>query len=178
MVWLPEFAPAAFSYLAEVPDSNADTIDLKTLNIDIVHEADGTSVARLDSGQSLIFSTKSATSTLGILLPLDDHWHTRVAAALRLRDQILGLVPSKDFLTRQQRTRIILACRMLDARERSASYRTIARHLFGPSRVAGEPWKTSSLKAQIARLMAHGMRLTEFGYRSILLGRSPTARPD
>ncbi|GAB5471662.1 MAG: hypothetical protein Kilf2KO_46920 [Rhodospirillales bacterium] len=36
---------------------------------------------------------------------------------------------------------------------------------------AEEPWKTSSLKAQVARLAAHGRFLIDTGYKALLRGR-------
>ena len=79
-------------------------------------------------------------------------------------------------LTPQQRRRIQLALRTLDARRDRASYQTIARHLYGAEAVSREHWKTSSIKAKITRLSAHGTHLTTKGYRFLLLGKGPTGR--
>jgi hypothetical protein len=48
----------------------------------------------------------------------------------------------------------------------------LAVTLFGEARVADEPWKTSSLKAQVARLVAHGRMMVDRGYRHLLRGKS------
>jgi hypothetical protein len=56
-----------------------------------------------------------------------------------------------------------------------ASYRTIAEVLFGADRVAAEPWKTSSLRGQVLRLVAEGRRLMRGRYRQLL--RPPKRRP-
>lgn len=63
------------------------------------------------------------------------------------------------------------ALRCVDARDTGASYRAMATVLFGARRVADEPWKTSSLKAQVARLTVHGRMLVDRGYRRLLRGR-------
>lgn len=172
--WLPQVAPAAVCYLAEVPGETVPTLNLENVALDAVRIDETVAVLRIKSGPSLVLDAKSLSCAAGILLPLDEHWSTRVVAARRLREHLLGRSPTKDPLTRQQRARILSACRLLDAQAVEASYRTIARHVFGPSRVDQEPWKTSSIKAQIARLAAHATHLTERGYRSLLLGQSPT----
>ena len=90
--------------------------------------------------------------------------------------QLLHHKRSPPPLTAQQRRRIQLALRTLDARRDRASYQTIARQLFGAEAVSREHWKTSSLKAQITRLSGHGTHLITKGYRFLLLGRGPTGR--
>ncbi len=173
--WLPQIAPAAVCYIADVPGETVPTLNLKNVGLDAARVDDDVVVLRLKSGPTLIFDARNLCCAVGILLPLDEHWSTRVAAAQRVREYLLGCGPTKDQLTRQQRTRILSACRVLDAQAVKASYRAIARHFFGPRRVDQEPWKTSSTKAQIARLATHATHLTERGYRSLLLGQSPTA---
>lgn len=62
----------------------------------------------------------------------------------------------------------ILTLRALDGSLAGASYRAIAEVLFGAERVAREPWKTSSLRAQMIRLVVKGRRLMRGGYRDLL----------
>lgn len=62
----------------------------------------------------------------------------------------------------------ILTLRALDGSLAGASYRAIAEALFGAERVAREPWKTSSVRAQVIRLVAKGRRLMRGGYRDLL----------
>ena len=109
-------------------------------------------------------------------MPLDEHWAARIDILKTLRAQLLHRKRSAPSLTPQQRRRIQLALRTLDARRDRASYQTIARHLYGAEAVSREHWKTSSLKAQITRLSAHGTHLTTKGYRYLLLGKGPTGR--
>lgn len=172
--WLPHVAPAAVCYLAEMPGETVPPLNIENVDLDAVRVDENVVVLRLMKGPSLILDAKNLKCVVGILLPLDEHWSTRVAAAQRVREHLLGHGPTENPLTWQQRARIQLACRLLDARAVKASYRTIARQIFGPSRVDQEPWKTSSIKARIARLSAHGTHLIDSGYRSLLLGHSPT----
>ena len=131
---------------------------------------------RLATGALLVLDAKNLQRPIGILLPLDEHWAARVDILKALRAQLLYRKRSPPPLTSQQRRRIQLALRTLDARRDDASYQTIARHLYGAEAVSREHWKTSSLKAQITRLSAHGTHLTSKGYRFLLLGKGPTGR--
>ena len=131
---------------------------------------------RLATGALLVLDAKNLHRPLGILVPLDEHWGARVDILKALRAQLFYRKRSPPPLTSQQRRRIQLALRTLDARRDRASYQTIARHLFGAEAVSREHWKTSSLKAQITRLSAHGTHLTTKGYRFLLLGKGPKGR--
>ncbi|RMB01976.1 DUF2285 domain-containing protein [Eilatimonas milleporae] len=108
--------------------------------------------------------------SIGVLIPLDDHWPVRVAAAERLRLRLIERTADPP-ITPQRRERIKRALRCMDGRRDGATYRAIAAAFFGARRVAEEPWKTSSLKAQIARLTAHGRRLIDQGYKNLLRGK-------
>lgn len=108
--------------------------------------------------------------SVGVLIPLDDHWPIRVAAAERLRLRLIERTADPP-ITPQRRERLKRALRCIDGRRDGATYRAIATAFFGARRVAEEPWKTSSLKAQIARLTAHGRRLIDQGYKNLLRGK-------
>ena len=133
---------------------------------------DGLSWKRLDRGTIVVGMVgDSETEPIGLLLPLDGNWSIRLATADRIRRHLLGL-PVGPLLTAQRRVRLKLALRCVDGRDADASYRALAVTLFGEARVADEPWKTSSLKAQVARLAAHGRMMVDRGYRHLLRGRS------
>ena len=155
-------------------DTTAPHIDADDLTV--IGTRDGLMYVRLATGALLVLDAKSIQRPIGILVPLDEHWSARVDALKALRAQLLYRKRSAPSLTPQQRRRIQLALRTLDARRDRASYQTIARQLFGAEAVSREHWKTSSLKTQITRLSAHGTHLTTKGYRFLLLGRGPTGR--
>jgi len=52
-----------------------------------------------------------------------------------------------------------------------ASYRTIATCLFGARRVDTEPWKTSSLRDTVIRLVRTGAAMVKGQYRGLLKPR-------
>ncbi|MBW3166998.1 DUF2285 domain-containing protein [Qipengyuania flava] len=103
-------------------------------------------------------------------MPLDGDWPTRLAAADRLYHQIIDRDADPP-ITRQRRDRLKRALRTIDGRQSGASYRAVATVFFGADRVAAEPWKTSSLKAQVARLASHGRMMIDQGYRNLLRGK-------
>lgn len=108
---------------------------------------------------------------IAVVIPIDADWSIRIEAARRLRDALVGKRPRRWF-THQRCRRIASALRTTDARQADATFRDIAIEYFGRDRVASDPWKTSALKAQTARLARYGRRLTSTGYRQLLRGRS------
>jgi hypothetical protein len=174
--WTPAIAPAAVGYILPVPGRDIQTLRIDAEDLTVIGTQDGPMCVRLPSGALVVLDANSLQGPVGILVPLDDHWAARIDMLNALRAQMSGRKKPPTPLTPQQRRRIRLALRTLDARQGRASYQTIARHLFGAEAVSREHWKTSSLKAQITRLSAHGAHLTTKGYRFLLLGRGPTGR--
>ena len=165
--WRPEIAPAVVTLVAALPDLGLPSITLADSIAELRTDDRGLSWMRLHNGTILVGAN---SESLGVLIPLDDDWPTRVAAADRLRRCLIGRTADPP-LTHQQRERLKRALRTVDGRRDGASYRTVATVFFGARRVAEEPWKTSSLKAQVARLAAHGRMLIDHGYRRLLQGR-------
>lgn len=132
-------------------------------------DAEGLSWVRLKEGVNLV-GDQVGDRPVGLLLPLDDDWPTRLAAADRLYHQIIDRDADPP-ITRQRRDRLKRALRTIDGRQSGASYRAVASVFFGADRVAAEPWKTSSLKAQVARLASYGRMMIDQGYRNLLRGK-------
>lgn len=170
--WRPEIAPAVVTLVAATPN-----LPLQSANIakDVVErrtDGRGLSWARLRDGAIIVgAATDIDAEPLSILIPIDDDWPVRVAAADRLRRRLIDRTTDPP-LTSQRRERLKRALRTIDGMRAGASYRSVATVFFGASRVAQEPWKTSSLKAQIARLAAHGRMLINNGYRKLLSSNS------
>jgi Uncharacterized conserved protein (DUF2285) len=166
--WAPAAAPAVVALLAPVPDIGIVSVARADLVPTGRARADGLDWYRVD-GHTFVIAGDSKGEPVGFLLPVDDVWSTRLAAAERARSLLLGRSPPRT-LTKQQGERIRGALRAIDGQEQGANYRSLATAFFGQERIDQEPWKTSSLKARVVRLVAHGRMLIADGYRRLLRG--------
>jgi hypothetical protein len=106
-----------------------------------------------------------------VLLPLDQLFEIRVAAATRLWRCMTGRKPGPNpaKLSAERRDRLILGLRALDGKLENASYRDIAEGLFGSRDVPGRDWKSHDLRDRTIRLVRYGVSMMQGGYRSLLL---------
>ena len=167
--WLPGDAPAAVSLFAPLPDVGIAATTLAAIPVVRREEDECVAWLRLESGAQLVGKANAGAAPLGVLLPLDETWPTRLAAAERLRRELAAL-PVEPPLTRQRCDRLKRALRCVDGMTTGASYRDVATVIFGARRLRADPWKTSSLKAQVVRLAAYGRKMVEGGYRDLLRG--------
>lgn len=106
-----------------------------------------------------------------VLLPLDQLFEIRAAAAIRLWRGLTGRKPGPNpaALSKARRDRLILGLRALDGRLEDASYREIAGVLFGIGDVSKRGWKTHDLRGRTIRLVRFGFDMMQGGYRMLLL---------
>lgn len=112
-----------------------------------------------------------AASEISAVLPMDDLFDVRVAAARRLWLALNArkIPPNPAQLTKQQRERYVLALRALDGKLADASYREIAGVLFGAKRIEDRGWKTHDLRDRTIGLWKLGRDMMEGGYRQLLV---------
>ncbi len=166
--WNPEDAPAVTQLIAPLPTDLRTAPLARLLHSAQTRDGSGLTWARLDNGTVLVGAIDDRDrKPFGILLPLDDDWPIRLAAAEGLCRALIDRTADPP-LSRQRRDRLKRALRCVDARRAGASYREVAAVYFGARRVSAEPWKTSSLKAQIVRLAAYGQSMINCGYRDLL----------
>ena len=158
--------------MVALEDESTPPTRLSHAVLDVRRGRKGRYWTRLDS-DIVIVSNVSITSKIpfGIIVPLTDDWSIRQIAAERLYAVWSGRTP-RGWFTIQRRKRIGAALRTDDARQSGAHLRDIAITYFGARRVAAEPWKTSALKAQVARLAVYGHALVMDGYRQLLHGKT------
>lgn len=122
--------------------------------------------------QVVVLASPDTEQPLAAMVPLDADGLDRIAAVDRLwRSLHKRPVPADTRLTQQQRRRLKLMLRAVDGRMNNATYREIADALFGATRVAGDPWKTSALRDATMDLVKDGFAMIDSGYRKLLRHR-------
>ncbi len=108
---------------------------------------------------------------IAVLLPLDQLFDIRAAAALRLWRALTGRTSGPDLgmLTPERRNRLILALRALDGRLERATYPAIAAVLFDTAPISKRDWISHELRDQTGRLVRLGFAMMRGGYRRLLL---------
>jgi hypothetical protein len=128
-----------------------------------------------DGDHHLVTGAIDPAQPLAVLLPLDDSFHVRVEAALRLHRRLsgraAGRIPRAHTLTLRHRLRLVRMVRALDGRSSGATYREIADVLFESHQQSAPEWKTSSIRAQTIRLVKDGQTMMHGGYLRLLAGR-------
>ncbi|GAA5264641.1 hypothetical protein ACOSOMT5_P1066 [Acidiphilium sp. MT5] len=112
-------------------------------------------------------ATPDQHTPLAAVLPLDGSAGHRAEATLRFwRLLAHGAASRSD--TERNNEKLMIVLRALDAKLDGASYRMIAEAIFGADRISSEPWKTSSRRDAIIRLVRNGMAMMHGKYRSLL----------
>lgn len=125
-----------------------------------------------DRLQILTLFPATMDQPLAALVPLDADGPDRLEAIDRLLRALLGRpVPPDTRLTPQQRRRARHMLQAADGRGNGASYRDIASVLFGPDRVADQPWKSSPLRDVTMDLVRDAFAMIAGGYRALLRRR-------
>ncbi|HQU25268.1 MAG TPA: DUF2285 domain-containing protein [Acidiphilium sp.] len=117
--------------------------------------------------QLWIINASDQYAPLAAVLPLDASVGDRAEATLRFwRLLAHGGASSSD--TGRNNDKLMSALRALDAKLDGASYRMIAEAIFGADQINTEPWKTSSRRDAIIRLVRNGIAMMRGKYRSLL----------
>ncbi|KND19075.1 hypothetical protein ADZ37_10915 [Pannonibacter phragmitetus] len=106
---------------------------------------------------------------ISVAIALDRDGLDRVAALDRLLRHLAGYrVPPDQRMTAQQRRRLKVMLRAVDARQHRASQREIAQVLFGVERIAEEHWQSSPLRDTVRDLIRDGTAMIAGGYLKLL----------
>jgi hypothetical protein len=109
---------------------------------------------------------------LAAVILLDESCPDRIAALTRLSQLLWDRPPIADTrLTAQRRRRLRRMLQAVDGHLTGATYRDIANAIYGDSRVAADPWKTSALRDSTIALVRDGHALIDGGYRALLRQR-------
>ncbi|WP_233442881.1 DUF2285 domain-containing protein [Bradyrhizobium brasilense] len=125
------------------------------------------------SGVELLFLPGSTPqSHLAALIPLGNDALGHIEAVTRFwRAWHRRPVTQDTRVTTQQRRRLRLMLQAADGREHGASYREIARTIFGETRVSADPWKTSPLRDTVIGLVESAITMIGGGYLQLLRHR-------
>lgn len=126
----------------------------------------------IDGPHRLWLQGLGTATPMAALVPLDETVLLRLAGLLRFKRRLdghrAGALPRAWRITARLRQRLLGMIRALDGRLEGASYREIARALYGADAVARYPWKTSSIRGQTIRLVADAVAMMNGGYRRLL----------
>jgi hypothetical protein len=159
--------------LTKAPDGLADPrfgLDARSLQ-SILAVEDEDQIVELCGARLRLHREDKVGSPVAVLLPLDQLFDIRAAAALRLWRALTGRAPGSDLgvLTPERRNRLILALRALDGRLERATYPEIAAVLFDTKPISKRDWISHELRDQTGRIIRLGFSMMRGGYRRLLL---------
>lgn len=113
-----------------------------------------------------------ATAPLAMVIPVDADDLDRIEAATRLLCVLMRRsVPPDRRLTERQRRRARQMLQAIDGRMSGASYRDIAKAIYGGQRVGEQAWKSSSLRDAVMSFVRDARAMIGGGYRRFLQRR-------
>ena len=172
-LWTAASLPSVIAINLAPPDLTTPSLKVEALAFGPIRAEDGPE--RLIERRGDFFRIHILEDTGGkcpcAVLPLDQLFDIRTAAALRLWRSFSGRSPGQNSaaLPAARRDRLVLALRALDGRLDKASYREIAEVLFGTGRMPERGWKTHDLRDRTIRLARLGHAMMQGGYRRLLL---------
>ena len=174
--WQPDVDPGTVLLSATLPIPDAPVINLPHIDQAATrHDPGGTSVvlrANASSLRLLLLDSAEPDRPLAAIIPLDTLGLDRIEALSRLwRTLNHRPVPPYARLTMQRRRRLRLMLQAIDGRLDGATYREIARALYGELRVDQEHWKTSPLRDSTIALVKDGRAMIAGGYLKLLRHR-------
>jgi hypothetical protein len=172
VLWAPDAVPSIIALTSLPPDLADPRFRLPLSALDAVFKGEG--AARLVERKGAVLRVhidEAGAQPPAVLLPLDQLFDIRAAAAIRLWRGLIGRDPGPNTaaLSKARRDRLILALRALDGRLEGASYREIAAVLFGAKAIPGSGWKSHDLRDRTIRLVRFGVDMMNADYRLLLL---------
>jgi len=169
--WRPEIAPAVVVQLMPAATGAAASLQLVGLATAARAADDGVHL-RLPGGlQIQLMAGAEAAVALAAILPLDDDFAARVAAADALYRLLTSGTHPSDTLSPQRRRRLKRMLRALDGQQSGANYRDIAQHVLGETIADSAAWRTSAVRDVAIRLCRGAIRLARSGYLALLRKR-------
>ncbi|MGA0599292.1 DNA -binding domain-containing protein [Caulobacter sp. KR2-114] len=166
--WRPEVAPGfVVPLVAGGEGQGAPRRPLRAVG-GVRHAEDGRHLRLANGLQLFLRGEARPDGPLVVVLAFDRDYGLRVRAADALHRRA---GPSGGGMSALRRRRLAQALRALDGARGGASYRAIAKSLFGEAVVEGEPWKTASVRDATIRLVRFGERMMRGDYLTLLRRR-------
>lgn len=170
--WRPEIAPAVVVRLAPAPAAGQQTLGLIGL-VAAQRTAEEGLYMRLTLGAQLFLPAGADPfAPMAAVLPLDEDFAVRLAAAARLQASMKSGVHSAARLPAHRRLRLKRMLRALDGRGVGASYRDVAGQILGADVTDSSAWRTAPTRDVAIRLCRAATRLMRGGYLALLRRRS------
>lgn len=171
--WQPEMDPSTVILTARTPFSGPEPVILPEVDENTArHDPQGLSLRVGDNVGTirlLLINGARSRMPLAALIPLNETCLDRIEALTRLSQLLRGRPPIADTrLTAQRRRRLRRMLQAIDGHIAGATYREIANTIYGTTRVADDPWKTSALRDSTIALVRDGRALIYGGYRTLL----------
>lgn len=171
--WTPVSLPTVLAIARGRPDLADPKLEADALTLGPIVDRDGPEriIERRGGLFRLHLLDEDEDGMPCVVLPLDRLFMIRASTALRLWRDLTGRSPghAPTALPTARRDRLVLALRALDGRIDKASYRDIAKALFGTGRLPERGWKTHDLRDRTIRLARLGRAMMQGGYRRLLL---------
>lgn len=174
--WEPAVDPGTVILTGRVALARVQSIALPDVDPATArYDPDGTSFTLgrgLTSISLMLLDGPPPDQPLAALVPLDATGLDRIDALTRFW-RILSDRPSlpDTRLTAQRRRRLRFMLQAVDGHLACATYREIANAIYGRTRVASHPWKTSALRDSTISLVKDGHAMIAGGYRKLLRHR-------
>jgi hypothetical protein len=169
--WRPEIAPAVVVRLAPAPAASPETLRLIGLVAEHRTAEEGLHL-RLASGLQLFLPAGAdPAAPMAAVLPLDEDFAVRLAAAARLHASLKSGARAAVRPPAQRRLRFKRMLRALDGRGAAASYRDIAQHILSADVTDSSAWRTAPARDVAIRLCRAATRLMRGGYLALLRRR-------
>jgi hypothetical protein len=172
--WAPHATPAALPFAAIEPDCAGPNLRGLPFTDELAQlDRRLKDLVQLVPTGPRFSSGSSPPSGAAIIIPMDDWFVSRLAYATALWGAIQKGVWRDPFEpSRARRLRLILGLRAIDGRDDGASYRDLAKALYGADSVpAGPSWKTHDLRSRVMRLVSDANDLRASRYLSLIRPR-------
>jgi hypothetical protein len=168
--WTARVLPSVVALAAAPEDLTNPSFGLASRSLGVL-TAEHLSHFLVLAGARLRIQMLDRIGPCAVVLPIDQLFEIRAAAALRLWRGLVGHRPGPDpsVLTAERRKRFILALRALDARLLGTTYPDIAAGLFDTTPISRRDWISHELRDQTGRLVRLGFKMMRGGYRQLLV---------